>query len=501
MEPRDGFGDDNGDDNGGCTFKSVPTTRPKPKIKRSRNGCLSCKKLKIKCDEVKPYCEYCIQTNKQCIYPKKPPVKLVKKSTTIKKGRRGDINGIIESSSINNDAIKKLNSQTSNLGISKFELQLLKFFLDFGASFFSFNKNKETYKFWNEEVPKFWCESDLVKNALYSMSSARLLANYDYDDGSMKNVYFDTDQEDLMGSEKGPKRVNLYEEVEKNIAKTTEMVRSSLMLLSIGAGDPSLEYYSGQILTTRILLGGAVLIFPGSVLIGKTEKVEEEEEEEKDITLLAVYEVMSMTKKTYEAMLPYYSFIYNSKYRYLLEPDERIVDDHAYDFKFIKWLRDYVHEKIDPLDLFLTTYIEAICILEKACKRALYYKYPIALFKIPVELGKVDDYIQQFKSKDHLTMKIMFYGICMSAIFHYKLYQRTGFYGEYIEFYKNYSFKKFNGKFEDTVDQSFYDFVEARQKSKLPYDFNIINIIGSPIDEIITSEFDLMNLETPDVFC
>lgn len=40
----------------------------KKKIRRSRNGCHNCKRLKIKCDERKPTCSYCIKTNAQCDY-------------------------------------------------------------------------------------------------------------------------------------------------------------------------------------------------------------------------------------------------------------------------------------------------------------------------------------------------------------------------------------------------------------------------------------------------
>lgn len=36
---------------------------------KSRTGCLSCKRLRIKCDEAKPRCEYCESTNKVCEYP------------------------------------------------------------------------------------------------------------------------------------------------------------------------------------------------------------------------------------------------------------------------------------------------------------------------------------------------------------------------------------------------------------------------------------------------
>ncbi|KAG2735813.1 hypothetical protein G9P44_002027 [Scheffersomyces stipitis] len=40
----------------------------KKKIRRSRNGCHNCKRLKIKCDEQKPVCSYCAKTRATCDY-------------------------------------------------------------------------------------------------------------------------------------------------------------------------------------------------------------------------------------------------------------------------------------------------------------------------------------------------------------------------------------------------------------------------------------------------
>ncbi|KAK6202329.1 fungal transcriptional regulatory protein [Scheffersomyces amazonensis] len=40
----------------------------KKKIRRSRNGCHNCKRLKIKCDENKPSCSYCLKTKTDCDY-------------------------------------------------------------------------------------------------------------------------------------------------------------------------------------------------------------------------------------------------------------------------------------------------------------------------------------------------------------------------------------------------------------------------------------------------
>lgn len=44
------------------------TSSKKPKIKRSRRGCHTCKRMKIKCDEQKPHCLYCVKTNLDCDY-------------------------------------------------------------------------------------------------------------------------------------------------------------------------------------------------------------------------------------------------------------------------------------------------------------------------------------------------------------------------------------------------------------------------------------------------
>lgn len=63
------------------TSQSSSTLKPKPKARvrrshsKSRQGCQSCKRLRIKCNEGRPKCEYCDSTNRVCEYPSsvKPP--------------------------------------------------------------------------------------------------------------------------------------------------------------------------------------------------------------------------------------------------------------------------------------------------------------------------------------------------------------------------------------------------------------------------------------------
>ncbi|TLS27853.1 hypothetical protein PpBr36_01761 [Pyricularia pennisetigena] len=52
-------GTDNGEDDG---------TQKAPVKKRTKTGCLTCRKRRIKCDEQKPTCNNCIKSKRQCIY-------------------------------------------------------------------------------------------------------------------------------------------------------------------------------------------------------------------------------------------------------------------------------------------------------------------------------------------------------------------------------------------------------------------------------------------------
>ncbi|BCS28758.1 Zn(II)2Cys6 transcription factor [Aspergillus puulaauensis] len=47
--------------------------RPRRRHRKSRNGCLECKRRRIKCDEMKPSCSRCILMLQKCIYPPTSP--------------------------------------------------------------------------------------------------------------------------------------------------------------------------------------------------------------------------------------------------------------------------------------------------------------------------------------------------------------------------------------------------------------------------------------------
>ncbi|KAF2196994.1 hypothetical protein GQ43DRAFT_341380, partial [Delitschia confertaspora ATCC 74209] len=57
--------------------RRATTYVPKRPHKKSRGGCQTCKRKKVKCDEIQPRCSYCELRNITCIYPLPAPKKNV----------------------------------------------------------------------------------------------------------------------------------------------------------------------------------------------------------------------------------------------------------------------------------------------------------------------------------------------------------------------------------------------------------------------------------------
>ncbi|KAK6462079.1 hypothetical protein DFJ63DRAFT_139469 [Scheffersomyces coipomensis] len=137
-------------------------------ITRSRGGCLACKRLRIKCDQTKPQCEYCKHRGRECSYSLnlvsvsfKQPYHSSKERTLIK-----------YQSNLTNQF--KLNNATSQLGISKFELRLLCFFNDYCVEDIMNGVNDAIHDIWSIRVPSLFLESELIRNSIYSYASLNM---------------------------------------------------------------------------------------------------------------------------------------------------------------------------------------------------------------------------------------------------------------------------------------------------------------------------------------
>ncbi|TID31096.1 hypothetical protein CANINC_000340 [Pichia inconspicua] len=70
-------------DDSGATSSDYTTSSKVLKNKqksRSRLGCISCKKSKVKCDEKQPKCSRCSKSGRECVYPVKLAVKKIQEA-------------------------------------------------------------------------------------------------------------------------------------------------------------------------------------------------------------------------------------------------------------------------------------------------------------------------------------------------------------------------------------------------------------------------------------
>ncbi|CAK9440108.1 uncharacterized protein LODBEIA_P42080 [Lodderomyces beijingensis] len=223
----------------------------KTNIKRSRKGCLSCKKLRIKCTEEKPACEYCVHTSRECVYPLSCQVqsapdpepvaaeltaspisetvdhqsRFSSKGSTISHTsdavhpaddsdrstasptsleRKTDMQSSLTTDSCHLvdtvvvvqphqsgldsnqpsevDRLMRnlmLTQASTLLGISRFELRLLKFFDEECAQVFSYGISREIYDAWKYKVPPLFLESSLVRQSIFSFAALGLSTRVD----------------------------------------------------------------------------------------------------------------------------------------------------------------------------------------------------------------------------------------------------------------------------------------------------------------------------------
>lgn len=83
--------------------------------------CLSCRKLKIGCDAARPSCEYCLHTNRKCVYPEPKPPGVSKKIKNVNQPSKvngtGEDHEIIEiNQGINEINVSEYSGPISSLG-------------------------------------------------------------------------------------------------------------------------------------------------------------------------------------------------------------------------------------------------------------------------------------------------------------------------------------------------------------------------------------------------
>lgn len=153
---------------------------------KSRTGCLSCKRLRIKCNEAKPRCEYCESTNKVCEYPinqqayEAPPPKTTRRRNPTKLSTKSEQIEIVSRPANSNSTQTvvtvppPLKTPTSHVFRNTAYNDIFNFFISTSCNSLAFN-NPRILDTWKKVVPRLAFSSPMV---FYGLVSYAALTKY-----------------------------------------------------------------------------------------------------------------------------------------------------------------------------------------------------------------------------------------------------------------------------------------------------------------------------------
>ncbi|RLV93253.1 hypothetical protein JA1_002577 [Spathaspora sp. JA1] len=437
------------------------TTRTK---RRSRNGCLSCKRLKIKCDEAKPSCEYCAHTNRECIYPI-PGIRGSQLSPTREASRS------TSPISVSPEAIEIVNPSqdlpliqtTSLLNVTPFELRLLNYFDHRCIDFFSFGVHSKVHNTWKLKVPQLFTSSDLVKQSIYSFSGMSLLTEME-----------------LAGNVDGTAMAPLYD------------IKSRLF-------EKTLTYFMNTLYQSRTWL---------------TEMRTENEEKMKEMVISSFLMFAFLGVHPYK-LLPVISFdksqtdlvsisrgireiikvstpiILKSNLRELFIikdlPALPSMDSTSYPI-IDQLLQDLTKAEL-PYDE-RTTIQKAIQDLHDAMYAMMHFKYPIPFFRWIIILP--DPYRDLLYQKHEFSIRLLYVFSSLCLIYHFHMLKESNMWLDYMQWFKKYSDVRYGGFVYD-LDKWLYELGVVKQFTISKYnDVGYFDPQAEYEKEVdITSDFNL----------
>ncbi|ONH69743.1 Lysine biosynthesis regulatory protein LYS14 [Cyberlindnera fabianii] len=480
--------------------------------KRSRKGCFSCKKLKIKCDEARPSCEYCMHTDRICVYPSDTqtgssatssgsgisPVEFEpdadssradasrasSKASSISTQSVSDeeyfglkmVNDLMVVNDLTNGYVKSLNSMQSAMKITRFEQKLLKLYLDFGGAFFTGNKHAESQKVFEVDAPQLWSRSPLMKNAIYAISTMYLWRFYRLN--HISNVYLSGDGYLIIYTNSDPNDLSLFQITDSYIQETFRLLRDSLLHVNIYDNPDDV----GVIILANIILFSVISVHPVSeqilsVFNGSSNYLADLIEVSSGIINVADTRSDLISGTSYETVL--------YRHELLISPPE----NEPTMFPFIQHLQDYLRDTIQALDPLYAVYHLAVSQFESACFLAVRFGYVLPILRTLMALSRNVSFVALLRVKDYIAMKIMYYLCCVISICGIKMFMEASLWDSYIEEFYQLAYDKFGG-FEDQFDLVMYRHVHDRiadaykRKGKPFLDTEQLKLIGSgkPLD-------------------
>jgi hypothetical protein len=451
----------------------------KPKARRSRNGCMSCKKLKIKCNEGKPSCEYCVHTKRICVYPQLVEKQQVVKPSPLSRSISGSSSSsgspsssstssssvseesIIKETLLRDDAVckdltnmyvKNLNSMQSMMNITRFEQKLLKFYLDFAGGFFSNNRSNEVSNVIQIDGPRLWRQSELMQSAIYACSTMYLWRFYNLN--HITNVYLAGDDYLVIHTNNDPDCHSLFDITHRYISNTIQLLKTEMRMIDDITDSDTL----GAMVISNVVVFTVVAVLPASPALlvsyyGLNNFFVDIFELSRGIMDIfdTKAEIMGHTR--------YESLIYREELKIIPPRGEKTM------FPFVANLRSYMNNVVTSVDGNFAIYHEAITIIDHVCYRAVVMGYVLPILRGVVLLAQRNEFIGLLRSRDYISMKILYTLCCVISISGIKLFREMSIWDSYVEEFKVNSELMFGG-FEDEFDALLYSQVHQRGEDK-----------------------------------
>lgn len=421
---------------------------------------------------MKPSCEYCLATNRVCIYPSVENVGESKKKHKIthhkwkrlQKQRESKIvtvqqkqkmltnANITKMSDILTPPVSLLFSNKSQLHVSSFELRLLHFFQHFCIPAFTNGAPEKVSTVWRNEVPFLWKQSKLLRMSVYLFSAMNLwpLCNL----------------QELLDNDSEREKVLLLQsyvvdpDVRDNLYIATIEYFSSCLQLStqeigklISSNETVSVIKSAEILLSGIMIFSFLGMHPHRII----PLVSFPDGGKSETDLLSICDGLRIT------FLENINVLLSSPYGGIFRSDECMEPEEELKYPIIENLKFRLQQELETE--YSPVFKEAITQLEISLYRSIVLKYPRPLFRWILLQDVLNKCI---KSKMPFALKILYNFASLCNICKYHVFASSNMWLDYIEWYKQENFRKYgDGIWRDMDDFSIYEFVMTSRKKAI----------------------------------
>ncbi|KAG2736884.1 hypothetical protein G9P44_000974 [Scheffersomyces stipitis] len=477
----------------------MPSTKAsvRPKQKRSRNGCLSCKQLRIKCDESKPNCEYCLHTNRVCVYPDTVHYdKIISKSQSSSSDSPSSEEDILEllqnvdysqekylklrayrrnpmySGSFRFDQIASLNELTSKLNISTFELRLLNYFDRHCIYMFSFGVNDEVHNVWKNHVPSIFLQSKLVRDSVFSFSAINMFPHCDlellkYDDDMYGRIKLDRANKTVTYDPNAVRTKISPDDEDTLYDRTAKYFMDSINKtnITIGSGNiqgPSIPVFRDDLTAKELVVSGILIFSFLAIHPHKLLPLVSFAEDETDF--------LSMCLGISATMISCQAAILRSELSGMFIHEERGLEtpslkDCTYPLLMkLKQDLDQIYGG-DEFDSIVATEYNILSstlqILHTGLYRSVKLNYPIPLFKWTLMISP--NFRDLVYEKNFFALRILYVYSSLCMITRFMIYNDSNMWLDYIHWYKDYNLENFGNKWVYPMDEKSYELTAVKK--------------------------------------